>query len=301
MKHLTAAAASAALVGGILGAVPAQAAETVTLRPADVTHADTRSAGHNVFLDEGVRVFTDDNSSNAKATGYYSINQPLDGMSGFAQDWAGTDPEPGLQIVVDDPATEAPSDGILVYEPIYGGDLWLTNGSSQALKDVAPSHTGGSGTDNHGTLAQWQEITDLNVVSGGWSLGSGVKGSGLLMSQTYGDTTYTFTNELPTEKPVAEATVTSPRNGVAKVNVTATQAEGTQPTPKGAFYRVLRTVKGAAADEVIERSEIVAYLAKGRVRADSPDAHRFSFRKFAKVTVVSYGHVLADKAIPGKK
>ena len=39
---------------------------------------------------------------------------------------------------------------------LYGDDWWLSNGSEQFVKDAAPLHTGGSGSDNHGTLAQWR-------------------------------------------------------------------------------------------------------------------------------------------------
>lgn len=298
-KMLTVAIGAAATLSTLAIAPTANAAD-VTVRPADVTHEDTRSAGHNVFLNEGVRIFTDDNSSNAKATGYYDVGVALDDMSGFSQDWAGTDPQPGLQIVVDDPATEAASDGILVYEPIYGGDLWLTNGSSQHLKDLAPSHEGGSGTANHGTLAQWQEVTNLTVLKGGWSLGSGVKGSGVLVSQTLGDTTYTFSKadaQLPVARPVATATIDSSKRGVAKVHVRAEQPAGTRPTERGAYYRVMRTVRGAAADGIIENAEIIRGLAKGRVRGNDGDRMRFEFNKPTKITVVSYGEILRDKFI----
>jgi hypothetical protein len=302
MKKVLTAVASIAMTIGLVSLAPsASADETVTLRPADVTHEDTRSAGHNDFLSEGVRVHTDDNTSNAKATGYYNVGLALDSLSGVSQDWAGTEPQPGMQLVVTDADGNA---GILVYEPIYNGDLWLTNGSAQALKDAAPSHTGGSGTDNHGTLAEWQAATDLTVVSGGWSLGSGVKGSGVLLSQTYGGTTFTFTKaDAPAEqaKPIASAMINKPKPTVAKVNVTATQPEGTVPTPKGAFYRVLKTVKGAAADDVITSDEIVRYLAKGRVREGSDDAMRFTFKHDAKVTVVSYGTILDDAPVQGAR
>ena len=36
---------------------------------------------------------------------------------------------------------------------LYGNDWWLSNGSAQFVKDAAPSHVGGSGSDNDGTLA----------------------------------------------------------------------------------------------------------------------------------------------------
>ena len=48
------------------------------------------------------------------------------------------------------------------------------------MKALAPSHTGGSGSANHGTLDQWRDaFPDAQVKAFGFSLGSGVKGDGV--------------------------------------------------------------------------------------------------------------------------
>ena len=85
-------------------------------------------------------------------------------------------------------------DGILVGEPgAYGDDWWLSNGSKQFVKDDAPSHTVGSGSANHGTLDQWRDaFPDAVVQAFGFSLGSGVKGDGVITAIDFAGTTYTF-------------------------------------------------------------------------------------------------------------
>ena len=85
-------------------------------------------------------------------------------------------------------------DGILVGEPTYyGNDWWASNGSAQFVKDGAPSHTGGSGSANHGTLDQWRAaFPDAVVKAFGFSLGSGVKGDGVINAIDFAGTRYTF-------------------------------------------------------------------------------------------------------------
>ena len=110
-------------------------------------------------------------------------------------DWYGTTPTPGVQYVMDFD-NDGSQDGILVGEKVYGGqDVWLTDGSKDAYKGSgAPSNTGGSGTANHGTLAEWSsKYPNARILFGGFSLGSGVKGDGVLRSLTFGDDRYVFT------------------------------------------------------------------------------------------------------------
>jgi hypothetical protein len=57
----------------------------------------------------------------------------------------------------------------------------------------APSHTGGSGSDNHGTLAQWRTaFSKAQVKAFGFSLGSGVLGDYLIKAINFNGTRYTF-------------------------------------------------------------------------------------------------------------
>ena len=66
----------------------------------------------------------------------------------------------------------ATDDGILIGAPaVYGNDWWLNNAAKQFVKDGAPSHTGGSGSANHGTLDQWRAaFPDAVVTAFGFSL-----------------------------------------------------------------------------------------------------------------------------------
>jgi hypothetical protein len=188
-------ASAAIALAGV--AVPAHAA-TATIRPGELDTADTRSAGHVEFLRQGVHVWTDDSSSNAKAAGYFSIPaQPI--PSQMSLTWTGTQPQPGAQIVFDTNAdrTDANSYNVLVGEPVYGADVWMTGGAARAVQRgiVCPSTTGGSGSDCHGTLVEWAAANPaLEAYAGGFSLGSGIKGDGVIERMQYGTTVYEFTN-----------------------------------------------------------------------------------------------------------
>jgi hypothetical protein len=207
-------------------AAHADVAHTVTVRQADLVSvlSDTRTAGHVDFLKDGLHVQTDDTTSNAKAAEYFPV--PTQGLPGSASlTWFGTQPQPGSQIVFDaNGATDGDAFNVLVGEPIYGDQFWLTNASSADAKKAAPScdgtdavatessdaligegHcTGGNGSAWHGTLAEWQQaLTGAQVYAAGFSLGSGVKGDGVIHDIQVGDTDYTFTSEpLVTKIPV---------------------------------------------------------------------------------------------------
>jgi hypothetical protein len=61
------------------------------------------------------------------------------------------------------------------------------------VKDAAPSHSGGSGSANHGTLAQWRVAFPNAIVTAyGFSLGSGVKGDGVIDAVEFAGTRHTF-------------------------------------------------------------------------------------------------------------
>ena len=101
---------------------------------------------------------------------------------------------------------------ILVGEPVYGANWWLTNGSSADAKAADPSgaNDGGNGSAYFGTLAEWKTaLPNARVYAGGFSLGSGVKGDGVIDSITYGATTYRFTKTTPEVKTVRNVHGTS--------------------------------------------------------------------------------------------
>jgi len=188
------------------------------------TTTETQANGHWKFVTDGLRIYTDDNSSLAKVAWYKAVDFSLqDGGTPDLEYSANPDPAvPGKQLVIDFD-NDGTTDGILVGEPVYGNDWWLTNNSAQFVKDGAPSHTGGSGSANHGTLDQWlANFPDAHVKFIGFSLGSGVKGDGVIKSMTFGCVKYTFKKEVKEANIVASAicsingvTVTLTNNGNA--------------------------------------------------------------------------------------
>ena len=194
-----AAALAAVLTLGAIAAPVANAASVVTIRPSDLIPAlsDTRSAGHVEFLGDGIHAWTDDATSNAKAAEYFALSGPI--PSTASMEWFGTQPQAGQQLVFDVDGVDGNGNdwNILVGEPVYGANWWLTNGSSADAKAVDPSgaNDGGNGSIWFGTLAEWgAALPNARVYAGGFSLGSGVKGDGVIHSITYGGTTYGFTS-----------------------------------------------------------------------------------------------------------
>ena len=173
--------------------------------------SDTRPAGHIEFLEEGLHVYTDDTSSDAKASEFYEPHGATAGIpSSASQDWYGTDAEAAMQIVFDVDAERGNGNdfNIIVGEKIYGDDWWYTGGQTRAaLRGITcPQTDSGSGSDCHGTLAEWQTaVPDAEVYALGFSLGSGVKGDGVLRAQTFGGEEYIFTDEVNAAPTTPEA------------------------------------------------------------------------------------------------
>lgn len=203
LAGLTATVVAAGLVVAVT-APAAQAAATVVVVKADFVPAlaDTRSAGHLAYQANGLHLWTDNASGQAKVAEYIAVSGSLADMVGSTPPaWTGTNPGPGGQIMFDaDGITGNGNDfNILVGETVYdnGNDWWLTPGSSTAAKAAAPLTTGGSGSTWHGTIADWATaLPDARVYAVGFSLGSGVLGDGVMSSMTYGSTTYTFAHGL---------------------------------------------------------------------------------------------------------
>ena len=211
-----AAALAAVIALGAIAAPVAQATSSsvVTIRQSDLIAAlgDTRSAGHVTFLTDGLHVMTDDATSQAKAAEYFAVSGPLPTTASLA--WFGTNPGPGQQIVFDaDGVTGNGNDyNMLVGEPVYGGNWWLTNASSADAKAADPSgaNDSGNGSAYFGTLAEWgAALPNARMYAGGFSLGSGVKGDGVIDSITYDGTTYRFTSVASTTTAVRNVHGTS--------------------------------------------------------------------------------------------
>ena len=299
MKKFIALAAAAALAVGL--ASPSSADETAgTTKNIDrgyVNTSDTFGTGSNQFLDDGVFIRTRDWES--EASGKYFINDPLSDIDTLSQDWSGTS-EPGqrLNLVVDGGRNGRLYWATLTKESVYGGNLWMSANSDDAVKALAP-HTApgngdneGQGSQWYGTLEEWQAALgdSAYVVSGGWVLG--VPGRGTLVSQTYGDTTYTFqTTTLPSFRPRAHAKIRQTKPRHAKVTLTGEQYEGTQWSGKGTKYRVIA---------VNPRTWNTRTVATGRVSGGDRDVVRVPFPKAKRtmqVQVLSMGAMPASKRI----
>jgi hypothetical protein len=200
------------VVTGTYAVQAATAAGTHDVREGDFigSLSDTRSGGHYDFLKEGIRLHTDSNTSNDKVAEYFPLSGSLPSSGSYQ--WYGTGNgtdylhQPGSQIVFDVDGTSGNSNdyNVLVGEQVYSAnapgqaltDWWLTNGSSTDAHNACPLTTGGSGSGCHGSLADWKAaLPNAQLIAGGFSMGSGVQGDGVLRSLAYGDDTYVFTDE----------------------------------------------------------------------------------------------------------
>ena len=180
-------------------AAPAQAAPGNTIEvPTDfmASLTDTRATGHYDVVGTGLRLWTEGTTSTDKVAEYVATDTPLAVVGEPTLRYTNTTSGgvPGFQLVVDFDG-DGTTDGILIGEPgVYGADWWLNNAAKSDVKVGAPSHAGGSGSANHGTLDQWRAaFPDADVQAFGFSLGSGVKGDGVLTSIEFAGTSYTFT------------------------------------------------------------------------------------------------------------
>lgn len=218
------------------------------------TTTETRSNGRNELVADGLRVYTLASDSESKAAGYYGyvtndINFDLENASDFNLTWNGTTPAPGGQLVVD-LDNDGDLDGILVVENAYGGiggNLWnpsIWGQSTGTSIDTTKYPTaGGGGGSRNGSLSDWNiAFPNAKVRAIGYSLGSGVKGDGIISSITVNSTAYTF--GLP---PVVAPTVsvTSPaQNGATRTNVANTlRVAGSFKDDKAVNYLQLELVK----------------------------------------------------------
>jgi hypothetical protein len=185
----------------LMGSAPALAAETATIHapsgflPKPVS--DTRATGHYEVAGTGLHIWTEGSTSTDKVAEYVATDTPLADAGEPSLEYTATNGgTPGYQLIVDFDGNGS-GDGILVGETVYGNDWWASNGSAQFVKDAAPSHDGGSGSANHGTLDQWREaFPTAKVQAFGFSLGSGVKGDGVLDAINFGGERYTFASDV---------------------------------------------------------------------------------------------------------
>jgi len=181
-------------------AAPATAAAGVIYVPDSFVSAlsDTRSAGHYEVVGTGLHIWTEASPvgvtpNQSKVAEYIASDLALADVGEPTLDYtsvAGI--APGFQLVVDFDGNGTP-DGILVGETVYGNNWWLNNAAAPFVKLGAPSHSGGFGSENNGTLDEWRVNFPLaRVAAFGFALGSGVIGEGTLNAINYANTTYTF-------------------------------------------------------------------------------------------------------------
>ena len=195
-KRILLAVAAVAVLG--FGTQSAFAASATIVVPNDFVPSlsDTRSAGHYEVQGTGLHIYTTDATREAKVAEYVATTTALASVGEPKLNFTNTTSGgiPGFQLVVDFNNDGSP-DGILVGEPgAYGNDWWLSNGSAAFVKALAPSHDpNGYGSANHGTLEAWRAAFPTATVRAfGFSLGSGVKGDGVLNSIDFAGTNYTF-------------------------------------------------------------------------------------------------------------
>ena len=195
-KRIFFAVAAVAVLGFTMQSASAASSSIVVPNDFVPSLSDTRTTGHYEVQGTGLHISTEGTTSTDKVAEYVATATSLASVGEPKLNYTNTTSAgvPGFQLVVDFD-NDGTADGILVGEPVYGNDWWLSNGSKQFVKDAAPSHKGGSGSADHGTLEQWRTAFPTATVRAfGFSLGSGVKGDGVLNSIEFAGTTYTFSS-----------------------------------------------------------------------------------------------------------
>jgi Bacterial Ig domain/Bacterial Ig-like domain (group 3) len=277
---------------------------TVTKYQNDVDLSETRAKGHNVFREiGGVRVTTDPSDCNDpnpaggvycanKAAGYFPAPLALSAAGEPSMDYvhySGT--KPSVQLVTDFDNDGTP-DGILVGETVYGNDWWVPGSAKQFVKDGAPSHTGGSGSDNHGTLTEWRAaFPNAKILRAGWSLGSGAVGDGVINAITVGLTKYTFSglNRAPVASNLA---ATTPAGTSVQVTLAATDPDGDSITYSSTDGTVVGNKLTYTAPKDFTGTKVLAYTV-----TDSKGA---STNGTVTVTVTKASSTTTLKVVPGK-
>jgi hypothetical protein len=180
--------------------------DTSAWNTAYVPSGESKPGGSWQFVDGGLALTNAD--SNSKVSWTRAANFDLKNTGELNVDYTHASGNlsggPGVNLFVDFD-NDGTYDGTLVFEEVYGQDLWLTNGSGADIKANAPSHTGGNGSENHGTINQWLTVyPDAKVIGIAFAYGTGGPSSGTLHSFTTGCTTYSFDYEQPPAPPTKD-------------------------------------------------------------------------------------------------
>lgn len=157
------------------------------------TFDQTRATGHNDFVEGGLRVWTESNGSSDKAAGYRDVDIKLADVGIPALDLThNSGVAPSIQLGVDF-SGDGVWDGYLVGETVYGDHWWASNSIVNNTGFTGlPTHGGGGGPIS-GTLDEYLiAYPEADVVSIGYSLGSGVQGDSTIHSITVGGVKYGF-------------------------------------------------------------------------------------------------------------
>lgn len=163
----------------------------------DQSHSDTRATGHYEVQGTGLHIWTTGATSTDKVAEYVATSTPLENVGDPTLEYANTSGAgvPGYQLITDFDG-DGTVDGILVGEPVYNGEWWLANGNP-SVQAGAPHNGGGYGSPYHGTLDEWRSaFPDAVVRDFGFSLGSGVKGDGIINAINFAGTRYTFAKDV---------------------------------------------------------------------------------------------------------
>lgn len=236
-----------AAVAVTLGAGVALAA-TASAEPAfprDWDYSQTRSAGHYHVAGDTLHVWTDDASSQAKVAGYRPVNTTLHTVGTTAPEptlsWVGTTPQPGFQLVI----TAGGKSRILVGEPVYGFDWWMSDASCDTWCDTLDiDWRGGGGSAHSAQLNEWAAgVPGATVTHIGFSLGSGVKGDGTIhhlsfLGKTYGFQPYT----VPTKPTVIIPPVTGTATSTPPTTTTTSRPIDPPTETQGAIISTTRSI-----------------------------------------------------------
>ena len=253
---------------------------------------DTRAGGRAVLEDGGLHVFTvpgatppaGDTRDQRKVTGYYDVTDEVllrdqTAQSNYDIAYTGTatpaTATPGYQLVIDFDGDSTP-DGILIGEDVYGENWWLNNEARQFVKDRAPKESGG-GSPNNGDLDQWvAAFPNAEILSFGYSLGSGVDADYTITKLTFGCNAFVFDGPVANQGPVADLSASQPdaegnvtfttnsTDDKAVVNQTLDFGDGTPPASSATETTV--THKYAPGDYV---ATLTAYDAEGLSSTDT--------------------------------
>lgn len=214
--------------------------------------SQTRATGHNQITADGLRVWTESNTSTDKAAGYYPVNFDLRNLGSNTNSILtlttnSGSTQPGGQLKIDF-NNDGTVDGILVGEPTangYGNNWWLNNAAEAFVKAGAPNNGGGYGSPWYGDANEWlNAFPTAKVKAIGYSLGSGVQGDYTITKITAGCVNYTFGIIAPT------LTVTTPAEGQkvsTKLNGDKLRIEGVFKDDIKANYATMQLVRNGSS------------------------------------------------------